>query len=130
MIISEYDHTNCQGCYCDFCSLRNTPQEFRLTLLTATLTHSTRYYKLPSVFKAAACRVFEIDSLERFPSFRPSFRHFVVLAPGTGEPISCPITGTISSASNLRSAVGPLTTPQLNHIAGTQLLRVNCHIKF
>jgi hypothetical protein len=58
--------------------------------------------------------------LIRWRRFLPSFRHFVILAPGTGEPISCTITVTISSASNLRCAVAHWRSPQLNQTASTQ----------
>ena len=121
VILSQHDHTNCKDCHWTFSVRFLFAQKYPIGIPSdaidrqlATAAHNTQYYKIPSTFKAAACRVFEIDSLERLPPFLPSFlpsaSHFVVLAPGTGEPISCPITVTISSASNLRSAEGPLTT--------------------
>jgi hypothetical protein len=66
-------------------------------------------YRLPSKQRPVVCL-----RLGRWRHFLPSFRHFVVLALGTGEPISWLITVTVSSASNLRFAVAHWRPTQLN----------------
>jgi hypothetical protein len=96
-------------------------------LLTATSMGQHKILQATSHLQGFSLACFR---LIHWRGFLPSFSQFLVLALGTGEPISCLITATISSVSNLRPALCPVATRPRNFINSpdTGASSCDCHI--